>query len=133
MQEAGGRRDTAVRFWVYVERDCRRSQLWRASWRELVKLCAAAAHAPFVESGTTSVQANADTTFVLRFACCDPAHKGWIPPASQPPICQKFSNVLMGCQRRLAASLACLDTRGCASFVALVLVMRCTWSLSVQR
>ena len=29
--------------------------------------------------------------------------------------------------------LACLDTRGCASFVALVLVMRCTWSLSVQR
>ena len=34
----------------------------------------------------------------------------------------------MGCQRILAASLACLDTRGCASFVALFLVMRCTWS-----
>ena len=33
----------------------------------------------------------------------------------------------------LAASLACLDIRGCASSVALVLAMRCTWSLSVQR
>ena len=32
----------------------------------------------------------------------------------------------------MAASLACLD-RGCASSVALVLAMRCTWSLSVQR
>ena len=39
----------------------------------------------------------------------------------------------MGYQRILAASLACLDTRGCASVVALVLVMRCTWSWSVQR
>ena len=33
----------------------------------------------------------------------------------------------------LAASLACLDIRGCASSVAPVLVMRCTWSLSVQQ
>ena len=38
----------------------------------------------------------------------------------------------MDYQRKLAANLACLD-RGCAKFVALVLAMRCTWSLSAQR
>ena len=41
---------------------------------------------------------------------------------------QRFLRFRTGCH-----GLACLDTRGCASFVALVLVMRCTWSLSVQR
>ena len=39
----------------------------------------------------------------------------------------------MGYQRILAASVACLDIRGCANSVALVLVMSCTWSLSVQQ
>ena len=34
---------------------------------------------------------------------------------------------------KLAANLACQDIRGCASSVAPVLMMRCTWSLSVQR
>ena len=48
-----------------------------------------------------------------------------------PAAMQRFLR-FRTCQRILAASLACLDTRGCASFVALVLVMRCTWSLSVQ-
>ena len=33
----------------------------------------------------------------------------------------------------MAASLACLDIIGCTSSVALVLAMRCTWSLSAQR
>ena len=36
-------------------------------------------------------------------------------------------------QRILAASLACLDLRGCASSVALVSAVRCTSSLSAQR
>ena len=40
---------------------------------------------------------------------------------------------VMDYQRMLAANLACLDIRGCVSFVALVLVVRCTWPLSVQR
>ena len=39
----------------------------------------------------------------------------------------------MGYQRILAVSLACLDIRGCANSVALVLEMSCTWSLSVQQ
>ena len=37
----------------------------------------------------------------------------------------------MGHQRMLAANLACLDTKGCASAVTPVLVMRCIWSSSV--
>ena len=45
----------------------------------------------------------------------------------------RFRTGVMGYQRILAASLACLDIRGCANSVALVLVMSCTWSLSVQQ
>ena len=44
----------------------------------------------------------------------------------------RFKRSVMGYQRILAASLACLDIRGCASIGARVLVMSCTWSLSVQ-
>ena len=54
---------------------------------------------------------------------------GWV----QPSVLDVAVRGVMGYQRTLAASLACLDIRGCASSVALVLAMRCTWSLSVQR
>ena len=39
---------------------------------------------------------------------------------------------VMDYQRMLAANLACLDIRGWVSFVALVLVVRCTWPLNVM-
>ena len=47
---------------------------------------------------------------------------------------QQFLRFRTGCHGLPKdVGLASLDTRGCASFVELVLVMRCTWSLSVQR
>ena len=45
----------------------------------------------------------------------------------------RFRTGCHGLPKDMAASLACLDIRGCASSVALVLAMRCTWSLSAQR